>query len=217
MGSIFKTLVNVPEPSQERSREALERFLNAGERLLEMNAFEEAGVADIARAADSSVGTFYRLLSDKETLSLLLMQRFFTHLEDVAQDTFNPEQWQGKSIPDIAERFVNVFVDVYQGRAGTLRAMILRASRDTDFRDQVHQLNELIGKHLGILLRQHKSEINHPKPDQAIKAAPHMVLGILNQHTITGSLGGLSKKSLRIELIRVFNNYLGVQQTANIA
>lgn len=210
MGSIFKSLVSVPEPTQARSRDALDRFLAAGEHLLAENRFEEAGIADLAKEAHSSVGTFYRLLSDKEILTLLLMQRFFTEIEDVIEDTFNPERWQGKSISDIAETFVDVFVTIYRGRAGALRAMILRASRDTDFRNQVHQLNQLIGKRMGALLRERKHEITHPNPDQAIKAVAHMVLGILNQHTITGALGGISRKNLNAELVRVFNQYLGV-------
>ncbi|GAB3105869.1 TetR/AcrR family transcriptional regulator [Aestuariicella hydrocarbonica] len=210
MGSIFTSLASLPEPTQARSREALDRFLAAGERLLAENRFEEAGIAELANEAQSSVGTFYRLLSEKETLTLLLMQRFFTEIEDMVETTFHPDRWQGQGIAAIAETFVEVFVDIYEGRGGALRALILRASRDASFRDQVHQLNQLIGKRLGSLLRQRKDEITHPRPEQAIKAVAHMVLGILNQHTITGSLGGLSRKNLNAELVRVFNQYLGV-------
>lgn len=211
MDSIFHDLVDVPEPNQARSREALDRFLIAGERLLADNRFEEAGIADLAREADSSVGTFYRLLTDKETLTLLLMQRFFTEIECVTHETLAVDLWQGKSIADIADGFVTVFTGLYRNRRGTLRAMILRASKDAHFRDQVHQLNTLISQHMASVLRQHKSEIHHPKPEQAVKAISHMVLGILNQHTITGSLGGLSQKSLRAELVRLITQYLGVQ------
>lgn len=211
MKSIFKTLVNIPEPKQIRSKEALERFLSAGERLLAENRYEEAGIAQLAREADSSVGTFYRLLTDKETLSLLLLQRFFTQMEETIKYTFDPIKWEGKGVLDIAKKFISVFVDLYKGRAGTLRAMILRASKDPLFRNQVHQLNTLISQYLAYLLMQRKEEITHPKPDIAINSVAHMLLGILNQHTITGSLGNLSKSNLTIELTRVFVNYLGVK------
>lgn len=210
MGSIFHDLIDVPEPKQARSREALDRFLAAGERLLAENRYEEAGVAEIAREANSSVGTFYRLLTDKETLSLLLMQRFFTEVELVARDTLGSDQWQGQSVNDVAEGFVDVFATLYQGRRGALRAMILRASKDAQFRDQVHQLNTLISKQMANALRQHKSVMSHPKPEQAIKIIAHMIIGILNQYTITGSLGSLSPKHLKSELVRLINQYLGV-------
>lgn len=211
MKSIFKTLVNIPEPKQIRSKEALERFLSAGERLLAENRYEEAGIALLAREADSSVGTFYRLLTDKETLSLLLLQRFFTQMEQTIEYTFEPVRWNGKNVTDIAIKFINVFVDLYRGRAGTLRAVILRASKDPLFRNQVHQLNDLISHRLGGLLEARRAEITHPKPEQAINTVAHMVLGILNQHSITGTLGALSKKNLSLELTRVFVNYLGVK------
>ncbi len=211
MGSIFNDLVSVPEPNQARSREALDRFLAAGEALLAENQYEEAGVADIAKKAESSVGTFYRLLTDKETLSLLLLQRFFTQIEALVEDTLDTEQWQGQGITDIADAFVKMFVDAYHGHAGTLRALILRASKDADFRNQVHNLNTLISARLSKLLKQRRQEITHPKPDQAIKSVTHMVLGILNQHTITGTLGGLSQRALVDELKRVFLTYLGVK------
>ena len=211
MSSIFKTLVNVAEPRQTRSREALERFLVAGERLLADNCYEEAGVAKIARAARSSVGTFYRLLADKETLSLLLLQRFFTEMEVTTESTFDPLKWQGENITQIAKTFVTLFVSLYQGRAGTLRALILMASRDPEFRTQVHQLNDLINQQLKVLLMRRKNEITHPNPNRAINSVAYMVLGILNQYTITGSLGTLSKTNLIVELTRVFVNYLGVK------
>lgn len=211
MVSIFKALVSVPEPKQDRSREALDRFLQAGEILLVENRYEEAGVADLAREARSSVGTFYRLLGDKETLSLLLLQRFFTEIEATIEETFTPEKWQDQGISDIADSFVKVFVNTYHGRAGALRAMILRSSKDADFRNQVHSLNTLIATRLIKLLKQRRQEITHPRPDQAIKSVAHMVLGILNQHTITGNLGGLSQRALIEELKHIFLTYLGVR------
>lgn len=211
MDSIFKPLVTIPEPNQARSREALDRFLAAGEALLAINCYEEAGVAEIAKKAESSVGTFYRLLGDKETLSLLLLQRFMGKMEARLKDAFVVKQWQGKGVEEIARTFVSLFVTTYSGRRGVLRALILRASRDTNFRDRVHQLNDYIAEQTAKLLRERLREIDHPKPEKAITAVVHIVLGALNQHTVTGNLGGLSEQELTEELTRVFTAYLGVK------
>ena len=73
----FPQMIVPPEPMQERSRQAFERLLQVGEQLLAENRFDEIGVADLAKLAETSVGTFYRLLKDKDTLSRLLLQRFF--------------------------------------------------------------------------------------------------------------------------------------------
>jgi hypothetical protein len=68
-----------PEPTQARSKQAFERLLLVGEQLLAENRFDEIGVADLGQAGGNLVGTFYRLLGDKDTLSRLLLQRFFRH------------------------------------------------------------------------------------------------------------------------------------------
>ncbi len=210
MGQNFRDLVSIPEPTQARSREALDRFLATGEALLAENRFEEAGVAEIAREADSSVGSFYRLISDKERLLLLLLQRFFIDIEQSIESALEPEQWQGKGIPAISDRLVRMLVKSYRGHNGALRATILRSSKDKGFRSHVHDLNSLMSTRLEFLLGQRKDEISHPVPRRAIKSVGHIILGILNQHTMTGNLGGLSEKALIEELNWIFLSYLGV-------
>lgn len=205
---VFKPLISVPMPAQARSQQALERFLAAGEALLAENRFESAGVAEIAREARSSVGTFYRLLEDKERLLLLLLQRFLMNVEQMVDESFDPEYWAGRSLQDVAEGLVGFFVQMYRGRRGVLRAMILRASRDVVVRDRVHVTNDFISRKTAAVLRQHRDEIRHPKPDKASRFISHMVLGALNQHTVTGSLGGVSQRELTEELSRVFLAYL---------
>ena len=214
MAYIFSNLVNFPDPAQERSREALERLLTAGESLLAQNRYEEAGIAEIARIAKSSVGTFYRLLSDKETLSLLLLQRFFNQLEDEITEITTAEQWQDKSINDFANQIVGMLVDLYQGRGGTLRAVILKASCDLEFRQLVHQYNDFISQRIALLLKQHKDEIHHPKPNECIQFVGHLMIGILNQFTVTGQLGGITHRNIKNELAYLLLSYLGVKTSS---
>ncbi len=205
---VFKALVSVPMPAQARSQQALDRFLAAGEALLAANRFEDAGVAEIAREANSSVGTFYRLLEDKERLLLLLLQRFLINVEHVVDEKFDPDSWAEQDLASVCEEMVSFYVQLYRGRRGVLRALILRASRDTQVRDRVHVTNEFISRKTAAVLRRHRDEIKHPRPNQAARFVSHMVLGALNQHTITGSLGGASQNELTQELTRLFVCYL---------
>lgn len=201
------TLVQVPEPSQVRSRQALERLLAAGEELLANNQFEEASVADIASQADSSVGTFYRLLGDKETLSLLLLQRFMQRLAEATASLRDA----GAGCQNLAEGvrlLTDTYIDVYTGRRGVLRAVILRASRSMAFRDLVHQLNTHISETACDCLAPYMDQVLHDNPRQAVASGVHMVLGALNQHTVTGTLGGLPANALRNEIARLLLGYL---------
>ncbi|GAB3291401.1 TetR family transcriptional regulator [Parahaliea aestuarii] len=208
---VFKPLVSVPMPAQARSQQALERFLAAGEGLLAANRFEEAGVAEIAREARSSVGTFYRLLEDKERLLLLLLQRFLMNVEKIVDERFDPEAWADKSLEEVSRGLVGFFVQLYKDRRGVLRALILQGSRDPKVRDRIHVTNDFVSQKTAAVLRLHRDEINHPKPDKAARFISHMVLGALNQHTITGNFGTTSQRELTDELGRVFLSYLSLK------
>ncbi|WP_323845029.1 TetR/AcrR family transcriptional regulator [Microbulbifer magnicolonia] len=201
------TLVELPVPNQVRSQQALERLLAAGEQLLAENRFEEASVAEIARLADSSVGSFYRLLGDKDTLSLLLLQRFMRQVATTAE-SLGEAGGECTDLAQCVQLLVDSYVGIYAGHRGVLRALILRASRSADFRDKVHQLNNHVSTTALECLRPFVDQINHAKPELAIPAGVHMMLGVMNQYIVTGSLGGLPQAELRRELGRLLLCYL---------
>ena len=64
------------QPQQTRSRQTLERILDATEELLRKKPFEEINVAEIVGLARSSVGSFYARFGSKEGLLPLLYQRY---------------------------------------------------------------------------------------------------------------------------------------------
>ncbi|WP_105104046.1 TetR/AcrR family transcriptional regulator [Microbulbifer pacificus] len=207
MSQLDLSLVQVPEPSQVRSRQALERLLTVGEELLAGNRFEEASVTEIASLAESSVGTFYRLLGDKDTLSLLLLQRFMQRLADTTSQ-LRDAGTQCQNLYEGVRLLTDTYIDVYTGRRGVLRAVILRASRSATFRDRVHQLNMHISATACDCLTPFMDQVVHPNPRQAVSSGVHMVLGALNQHTVTGTLGGLKPEQLREEIARLLLGYL---------
>lgn len=205
---VFPPMIEQPEPAQARSRQALERLLLVGEQLLAENRFDEIGVADLARLAQTSVGTFYRLLGDKDRLSRLLLQRFFTDMVEQLQALTELRQWDGRTLEEFVRAMVAMFVSVNTGRQGVLRALITRSSQDAPFRDRVHQINHLISQRTVAVLASKSAAIRHPNPTQAMMVVPPVLLGILNQHTLTGSLSFLSAAALEDELVRVALNYL---------
>lgn len=206
----FITFIRPPEPTQQRSREALDRLLLAGEKLLAENAFEEASVAQIAKLADSSVGTFYRVLGDKDTLSQLLLQRFFHDSVNALKQLTETTTWTDQPLQNFVYHLVTTLVNLYRGRRGVLRALILRASRDITFRDLVHQLNEYIAMSVVAVLSSHHQEVHHRAPHKAMQVAVHILLGALNQHTVTGNLGHLNDDELVQELSHIIVRYLDI-------
>lgn len=205
---IFPQMIEQPIPAQARSREALERLLLAGEKLFAENRFDEIGVADLARLAQTSVGTFYRLLGDKDTLSRLLLQRFFSDLVEQVEALTELRQWNGRTLEEFIRAMVVMFVSINRGRQGVLRALITRSSRDAQFRERVHQINHLISQRTIAVLASKSAAITHPNPSRAMMVLPPVLLGILNQHTLTGSLAFLPAAALEDELVRIALRYL---------
>ena len=68
-------LVWVRAPQQARSQATLGRLLDATEKLLDDRPFDELAVADICKAASSSVGAFYARFPDKTALLHVLHER----------------------------------------------------------------------------------------------------------------------------------------------
>jgi AcrR family transcriptional regulator len=61
---------------QQRGKRTRDRLLAAGQKLIRGRAFEALSVADIARAADCSVGAFYLRFSDKEAFFRALIAQY---------------------------------------------------------------------------------------------------------------------------------------------
>lgn len=206
----FTQFISVPEPAQQRSRDALERLLKAGEQLLAQNAFETASVAQIAELGSSSVGTFYRVLRDKDTLSQLLIQRFFQSTVATLDLLTQPSDWANKPLYEFVFALSECLVGLTKERRGVLRALILRASRDVGFRDRVHQLNEHLASRVVGVLKLHTQEVQHPEPAKAMQICIHFLIGALNQHTVTGNLPQISQEEMIQEFAEIILAYLRV-------
>lgn len=201
--------VVIEEPAQQRSKDALDRFLKAAEQVLVNNQFEETGVAELAQLADSSVGTFYRLIGDKDLLLMAVHQRFIGRVKSITDATLDPARWEGVGLEPVISTYVSVLADSHQQSEGLLRALIRRSSADPFFRERFHELNSYIGGKFVALVLQRPDEINHPKPAKAAELASQVLLGAMNHNTLAG-LGSLSGAALKRELTLMVCRYLGM-------
>lgn len=194
-------------PTQARSREALERFITAGEQLLSENKFEQVGISELSSLAKSSVGTFYRLFEDKEVLFRLLHERFVKETKALLDDALDPDRWQEGSVEDILRTLIQAMGTLYANKEGLLRALIIRSSSDVGFRQGLHDLNRHISEKLTPLLVSRKDEIGHRYPDLAIKFGLNVVLGTMNHQTLAG-ISLMKTEDLVAELADVLFCYL---------
>lgn len=78
-------------PKQTRSQQTQERLLQALERLLAEQYFDQLTIRDIAAEAGVAVGTVYRRFKDKEALLPVLYQRYEDALQEWLVDVWSNE------------------------------------------------------------------------------------------------------------------------------
>src|SRR3954453_19710775 len=83
-------------PLQTRSRESLERVLEAGQKLLEEEGWEGFTVQEVSRRAKVSIGSIYAPAPSKEALVLAVYEPAREKIaEDNAKALATDEQWEG--------------------------------------------------------------------------------------------------------------------------
>lgn len=203
-------MYNIASPTQARSRKALERFLNVAAELLANDSFEDTGISQIAQLAESSVGTFYRLLGDKDVLLYAVHERFIEQSRSAIDVLVEQQSDSAKPLQARITAFIGGVVQQFEGSEGLLRALIRRSSADVRFRQRFHQLNAHIGQTFCRIALANPDELGHPNPTQAADLCAHMLLAGMNYFTMVGTLGNTPREVVPAELSRMICNYLKV-------
>jgi AcrR family transcriptional regulator len=200
-------------PQQVRSRETLDRILDAAEQVLTEKAFGEATLAEIMDRAGVTVGAFYRRFPDKDALLHHLDERFFTELRLRADDVLSPERWRDATARQIIEGFTAQAVDVYSTRRGLLRSLFLRARTDTVLQQSAMRVNEHFIGSLRTVLLPLRSQMSHPDPERAVEVGFMMMVGSLRELVVFGEIWPSPPSDmvlLSAEVARMYCGYLGI-------
>jgi AcrR family transcriptional regulator len=204
----------VRPPRQARSQQTLDRILDAAEALVAEKGFDDTPVAEIARRAGSSVGSFYSRFADKDALLGALHERYLAQATATADAALDPSLWQQSSIEEIASAVVRFLVEIHREQRGVLRAFAQRMRVDPEFHARREQLAQHIATGLSALLLAHRAEIEHADPQRAVGFALMMVLGSLEHTILFGELRSgafaWTDDDLSTELARAFLAYLVV-------
>jgi len=178
----------VRPPRQARSQQTLDRILDAAEALVSEKGFDDTPVAEIARRAGSSVGSFYSRFLDKDALIGALNERFVTQAIATADAALDPARWQRATIEEIAEAVVRFLVDIHREQRGILRAFAQRMRVDPELHARRERLAEHIATGLSTLLLAHSAAIRHDDSQRAVGFALTMVFGVLEHAILFGEL-----------------------------
>jgi len=132
-------LEGVRPVKQSRGRRTLDKLLAAGLRLVAAREFDSMLVADIARAADCSVGAFYLRFRDKDAFFRALIAHYVAESRDTAVALFEQHK---------DDRLINALVvatgERFRRMGGLLRSAIRKRMEDPTIWDPIRENGHFI-------------------------------------------------------------------------
>jgi AcrR family transcriptional regulator len=163
-------------PMQNRSRETLERVLEAGERLLIEKGWDGFTVQEVSRRAKVSIGSIYARAPSKEALLLAIYDRATDRMAEENDASLAPdEHWDGLDPREVIMRATREMAEHMLRNQSTLRVFMNRSPVDPVIRDRgAKTIRQLASRYEALLLRQ-RDAYTHPDPSLAIEIAFRMV------------------------------------------
>ena len=205
---------------QSRSRESLQRLLNAAVEVLNEGGLEGATIPRIAARADLSPGAVYRRFPDKDAL---LQTVVLTELEQMDENTrtqLTLELAEQVSLQHFAKQMIQQSLQVHRQYSTLKRTLEQYALTHPNaaFRNKVFKLNIRTIRRVADFLLLKRKEIKHPDPEVAVSFALIQLAFTLRDLTLLDTISEdwssiLPKDDDQLlqELTRAFLSYLGVK------
>lgn len=199
-------------PRQQRSRESLERILDAAESLIRERGFDDMTIAEVVQRSDSSVGSLYARFPNKLGLLRGVHLRYHARVQNDVFAAFNGAHPHAESLEEAVERIVRVLSQHVLDEPELFRAFVLEAVFDPGVRAQGEQTNAARRDKVVDVLLAHRDEIRHPAPDLAARWSYSLCMALLRERITFGEAaelsGGFPDDTLVAELARSVMAYL---------
>jgi AcrR family transcriptional regulator len=176
----------VRPPKQKRSRDSLERVLEAATALLEENGFEAFTIQDVSGRADVSVGAIYARFGSKENLLRAVHRRAMEALgaeQDVAASL------DGQAVAtarDAIVAAVNQVAGVFRGHDKLLRAFMHIGAIDDEIARRGSQGSIELSRSFKEAVLAYRDEIAHSDPELAADVAFRMAYSTFARQVMYG-------------------------------
>ena len=130
-------------PKQTRSQHTLDRFVHAAVRLLDERSWSSVTIADLAAAADASVGAFYARFQDKQALLDYLDERYAEELVRLLRQHMADASNRGPSLDEWVRRLMRKLVGFFRRYRGVVRTLVMeaRAGSSKHFSARTERMN----------------------------------------------------------------------------
>lgn len=212
-----------PPPRQARSRQSLQRMLEAAEAVLAKHGLEGATLPRIARRAGISPALVYRRFKDKDALMRAVFQRLTERSSTATEAAFDPEAVRPIGIVQFSRNMIEGMIRGYRAGAGLSRAAVEYSQQHwkVDFIRKARASEEKSFQQMVDTFLIWRDQIRHPDPERAIRFAFLMVaialreLILFDRAYVFEGVIPADDETLKRELPRVFLRYLGVEASTD--
>ncbi len=174
-------------PKQRRSRETLDRVLEAAAELLQEVGYDEMRLADVGERASVGSASIYARVGSKHGLLLAVQGRMVEQLDREADALLGPLRQFDGGFDQLVLEAVMAVGELFQRHESLLRVFMARANADAAVTehgsDSTVRLSELFAE----VLLARRMEIAHPEPDRAVDVCFRLVYDTLARRVMRGA------------------------------
>ena len=174
-------------PRQKRSRESLERLLEAAEDHIRQNGYESLTINGVVSSIGLSVGAFYARFPDKTALLHALQDRFHARLEARIREQMIAEAGPALTLADTVYRAVDVLIRNVVGERELSRAFMTLSVQDPILRAGGERINRQRREAFSEIVLRHDAEIGHKDPQLAVDIAYGMYAAVIRGGLVFGA------------------------------
>jgi len=198
-------------PKQKRSREKLERIINAAFAVTSRVGFDAVTLADIAREADVGIGTVYTRFKGKDALLEQLHVIITEKTINTIDDYFAIYTDGDVPLREIVREIIEDSLKLTRELSGFYQATYQQSITNTAFAERENKIRLKLLKTLKKVFMQRKEEIGHPRPASAVEVFATMYMGVITDRVMTKNFSGLTDKKLTQELTAACVSYLSLK------
>lgn len=199
-------------PRQRRSRESLERLIEAAEAQLSAEGLEAFTVASVVNRANLSVGAFYARFPDKTALLHAAQDHFHNRLEPAIHAEMRQRAQHAHTLAEAVACTIDTLFAHVTGEHELSRAFMASSVFDPVLRARGERVNRERREVFASILLAHSDEIGHSDPALAVGVAYTMYAAVVRGALVFGPQHELyyeiSNRTVMRELTKALTLYL---------
>jgi AcrR family transcriptional regulator len=174
-------------PKQRRSRETLDRVLEAASELLQEVGYDDMRVAEVGERANIGTASIYARVGSKHGLLLAVQARLVDQLDREAGEMLDPLRAFAGPFDALVLAVVTVVGDLFRSHERLVRVFMVRADVDAVVTEHGSESTVRLGDIFAEVLLARRNEIAHPEPERAVDVSFRMVYDTLARRVMRGA------------------------------